>query len=54
MAFQRTGSQDDLRATMTEEQLEQQATEYRASQGGWYPVEDKPVPGAPLEGPRTT
>lgn len=50
MAFQRTGSQDDLRAGMTEEQLEQQATEYRASLGGWYPIEDKPVPGTPQQG----
>ncbi|MGV2918480.1 hypothetical protein [Streptomyces alfalfae] len=24
-----------------------QGTEYRASSGGWYPKEDKPVPGAP-------
>ncbi|MFI5664609.1 hypothetical protein [Streptomyces sp. NPDC051684] len=23
------------------------ATEYRASQGGYYPVEEKPVPGTP-------
>ena len=54
MAFQRTGSQDDLRATMTDQQLEDNATEYRPSQGGWYPVEAKPVPGAPLDGPRTS
>lgn len=52
MAFQRTGSQDDLRATMTEEQLEEQATTYQASRGGWYPDVDKPVPGAPLDGQR--
>ncbi|MEU3902027.1 hypothetical protein [Streptomyces sp. NPDC045251] len=25
-------------------------TEYRASQGGWYPVKDKPVPGTPRNG----
>jgi hypothetical protein len=54
MAFQRTGSQEDLRAGMTDQQLEEQATEYRAHLGGWYPVEDKPLPGAPLEGPRTS
>lgn len=47
MAFQRTGSQEDLRAAMTEQQLEDQATEYRASRGGWYPVEEKPVAGTP-------
>lgn len=52
MAFKRTGSQDDLRAGMSEEQLAQHATEYRASQGGWYPVEDKPVPGTPQEDAR--
>lgn len=22
-------------------------TDYRASRGGWYPVEEKPVPGTP-------
>jgi hypothetical protein len=25
------------------------ATEYRASRGGYYPVEEKPVPGAPQQ-----
>ena len=28
---------------------EKQVTEYRASQGGWYPKEEKPVPGTPRE-----
>jgi len=27
-----------------------QVTEYRASRGGWYPKEEKPVPGTPRKG----
>jgi len=54
MAFKRTGSQDELRAARTEEQLAQHATVYSASRGGHYPAQDKPVPGAPQEGPRTS
>jgi len=30
-----------------DERLQGHATDYRASRGGWYPVEDKPVPGTP-------
>lgn len=29
---------------------EDQTTEYRASRGGWYPKEEKPVPGTPRKG----
>ncbi|MFH8792209.1 hypothetical protein [Streptomyces sp. NPDC017941] len=25
------------------------ATTFQASRGGWYPTEDKPVPGAPQD-----
>lgn len=53
MAFQRTGTQDDLRAAMSPERLAAQETVYQASRGGHYPAEDKPVPGTPQEGPRT-
>lgn len=52
MAFKRTGSQDELRAAMTEEQLAQHATVYQAHRGGHFTAEEKPVPGTPLEGPR--
>ena len=30
-------------------QTTEHSTEYRASQGGYYPVQDKPVPGAPKD-----
>jgi hypothetical protein len=53
MAFLRTRSQEDLRASLTDEQLEQQATTYQASRGGWFKQDDKPVPGAPQEGERS-
>jgi len=36
-----------------DERLTDHATDYRASQGGWYPAGDKPTPGSPLEGERT-
>lgn len=35
-----------------DERLAGHETDYRSSQGGWYPPADKPVPGAPLEGER--
>ncbi|NUS83682.1 MAG: hypothetical protein HOY75_13280 [Streptomyces sp.] len=35
-----------------DERLQGHETVYSASRGGHYPVEERPVPGAPLEGPR--
>jgi hypothetical protein len=32
-----------------DERLEGHETDYRASRGGWYPVEEKPVPGTPQQ-----
>jgi len=37
---------------LDDEQQQRHETTYQASRGGWYPAEDKPVPGTPLEGPR--
>lgn len=54
MAFKRTGTQEELRAAMSPERAAQQETVYQASRGGHYPAGDKPVPGAPQEGPRTS
>jgi len=54
MAFQRTGSQEALRASATDEQLKQHQTVYQPSRGGHFPVEEKPVPGTPQNGPRTS
>jgi hypothetical protein len=53
MAFQKTGSQEELRATMSPERIAAQETVYQASRGGHFPVEDKPVPATPQDGPRT-
>jgi hypothetical protein len=53
MAFRKSVSQEELRATMSPERLEQQQTTYRASRGGHFPAEDKPTPGAPQSSPRT-
>lgn len=36
-----------------DERLEGHETVYCASRGGHFPVEDKPVPGAPQEGERS-
>ncbi|MGW6603524.1 hypothetical protein [Streptomyces sp. NPDC055036] len=53
MAFRRSVPQNELRETQTSEQRES-GPKYEASRGGWYPQEDKPVPGTPLNGqPRT-
>lgn len=54
MAFQRTGSQEELRAAMSPERVAQQETVYQASRGGHFPAEEKPVPGAPQDGPRAS
>jgi hypothetical protein len=35
-----------------DERLQGHGTTYQASRGGHFPVEDKPVPGAPQEGQR--
>lgn len=45
MPFRRSVPQDELRETMTEEQLAQHATTYQASRGGHYREQPKPVPG---------
>ncbi|MBQ0974547.1 hypothetical protein KBZ00_25965 [Streptomyces sp. RK31] len=37
MAFRRSVPQAELRAKMTQEQLEQNATTYQASRGGHFP-----------------
>jgi hypothetical protein len=47
MAFRKSISQAELRAKMTPEQLEKNATTYQASRGGHFPPEKKPVPGTP-------
>lgn len=47
MAFRKSISQDELRQSMTAEQLERHATTYQASRGGWVPASAKPVPGTP-------
>jgi hypothetical protein len=47
MAFKLTGTQDELRAGADPERLAADETTYRASLGGWYPTEEKPVPGTP-------
>lgn len=54
MAFKRTGSQDELRAGADPARLARDATTYQASRGGHYPTGQKPVPGTPQEGPRTS
>lgn len=49
--FRTSVDPDELRDTMTEEQLATHATVYQASRGGHFPVEEKPVPGTPqMEG----
>lgn len=49
MAFKPTCTQDELRASMSPERLEHDATVYQASRGGHFPVEEKPVPGTPQQ-----
>lgn len=50
-ALRRSIPMDELREKMSPEQLEQHATEYQGSRGGWYPPTDKPVPGTPKTQP---
>lgn len=52
MAFRRSVPQQDLEASVPAEQIAQHETVYRASLGGYYPPEEQPVPGTPLEGDR--
>ena len=54
MAFKRTGCQEELRAAADPARLKKDATTYQASRGGHYPAGDKPVPGTPQTGPRTS
>ncbi len=49
MAFRRTMPQDELRDSMTEEQRTRHATTYQASRGGFFPEQEKPVPGTPKQ-----
>ncbi|MGW1622933.1 hypothetical protein [Streptomyces sp. NPDC002172] len=53
MAFRASIPQAELAKHLTPEERES-GPQYEASRGGWYPQEDKPVPGTPLNGqPRT-
>lgn len=47
--FRTSVDPDELRDTMTTEQLAQHETVYLASRGGHFPVEEKPVPGTPKQ-----
>jgi hypothetical protein len=48
--FRSSVDPDELRETMTAEQMEQHQTVYQASRGGHFPEPHKPVPGLPQEG----
>lgn len=50
--FRTSVDPDELRATLTADEVRQQETVYQASRGGHFPVGEKPVPGTPKEGPR--
>jgi hypothetical protein len=45
MPFRRSVPQQELRETMTPEQLARHATTYQGSRGGHYQEPSKPVPG---------
>ncbi|WP_157855921.1 hypothetical protein [Streptomyces aureocirculatus] len=39
---------DDMPTRAPDDQADpEQATDYQASRGGWYPTDPKPVPGTP-------
>lgn len=50
MAFRRSVSQQELRATRTPEQQARHETTYQPSRGGWFKPAEKPVPGKPKKG----
>lgn len=52
MSFRRSVPQEELRETMSEEQLARHATTYQASRGGCFPREQRPVPGQPKSPPQ--
>jgi hypothetical protein len=52
MPFRRSVPQDELRETMTPEQLARHATTFQASRGGHFPQKERPVPGQPKTPPK--
>lgn len=50
--FRTSVDPDELIANTDPAVLEPHTTVYQASRGGYFPVEEEPVPGAPLAGPR--
>ena len=52
--FRKSVDPDELIANTDPAVLEPHRTTYQASRGGYFPEPDKPVPGAPLEGERSS
>lgn len=50
MAFRKSIPQAELRAKLTPQQQEEQATTYQASRGGHFPEPMKPTPAKPKKG----
>ncbi|MFF9894957.1 hypothetical protein [Streptomyces longispororuber] len=47
MPFRQTIPQDELRKSLTQDDLETYGTDYQASKGGHFATEPKPVPATP-------
>lgn len=47
MPFRKTVPISDLGKHLSQEEIDEQATTYQASRGGWFKAPAKPVPGTP-------